>query len=402
MSYVPSEKILKKYADVLIKFALNGGKGPKKGDVVFLQIPECAKPMVNPLQIAVLEAGCYPIIQYSPEGTGRVFYENASAKQLDFMPKEYMLAKIAAADHIVSIIATDDHFELKGIDGKKIMQRSKSAKFYSEAYRDKVNAKKLSWTLGLFGTDHMAETADLTPKEYWQEIIKACFLDMDNPIKKWKEVFKDLESIRAKLNKLKVDYFHVEGEDVDLKVKIGEGRHWLGGSGCNIPSFELFISPDYRGTEGWIKFNQPLYRYGNLIEGVELEFKKGKVVKAKATKNEKLLKDMIAVEGADQIGEFSLTDKKMSRITKFMGETLFDENVGGKYGNTHIAVGSAYRESYPDQKACQKFTSADWKKLGYNESVVHTDIVSTTNRTVTAHLTNGTTKVIYRNGEFVV
>ena len=65
---------------------------------------------------------------------------------------------------------------------------------------------------------------------------------------------------------------------------------------------------------------------------------------------------MIAVEGADQVGEFSLTDRRLSRITKFMGETLFDENAGGRYGNTHIALGSAYRESYPDQIKSQKFS----------------------------------------------
>jgi aminopeptidase len=402
MSYLPSKTVLQKYADVLINFALNGGKGVKKDEVVVLQIPECAKPMVNPLQIAVLKAGCYPIIQYSPEETSKVFFENANDKQLNYFPKDYMLERINTADHIVSIISTNNHYELKDIDSKKIMERSKASKFYSDAYRNKVNSKKLSWTLALFGTEHMAEEANLSLKEYWKQIIKACFLDMEDPIQKWKEVFKDLESIRAKLNKLKIDYVHVEGEDVDLKVKIGPGRQWLGGSGCNIPSFELFISPDFRGTEGWIKFNQPLYRYGNLIDQVELEFKKGKVVKAKAKKNEGLLKDMIGVDGADQVGEFSLTDRRMSRITKFMGETLFDENVGGKYGNTHIAVGSAYRESYPDQVECQKFTEKDWKNLGFNESVVHTDIVSTTNRTVTAFLEDGSCKVIYKNGEFTV
>lgn len=401
MSYTPSNKILQKYADILINFALNAGKGAKPKEVIVLQVPECAKPMIDPLQKAVLKAGCYPILQYLPEETGRVFYENANEDQLNYFPKKYMLARIEEADHIVSIISTINHFELKGIDSAKIMTRSKGSKFYADAYRDKVNKGKLSWTLALYGTEHMANEANLSIQEYWKQITKACFLDEANPIKKWQEIFVSLEKTRAKLNKLKIDYLHVEGKDVNLKVKIGEGRTWLGGSGQNIPSFELFISPDYRGTEGWIKFNQPLYRYGNLIENVRLEFKAGKVVKSSASKNAKLLKDMIAVTGANQIGEFSLTDRRMSRITKFMGETLFDENVGGRYGNTHIAVGSAYRESYPDQVASQKFTEKDWDKLGYNDSVVHTDIVSTVNRTVTAYLQGGGKKVIYKDGEFL-
>jgi aminopeptidase len=197
-----------------------------------------------------------------------------------------------------------------------------------------------------------------------------------------------------------IDKLHIEGKDVDLWITLGEKRRWLGGRGANIPSFELFTSPDWRGTEGWIKFNQPLYRYGNLIEGIELEFKKGKVVKAKAKKNEKVLKEMIKVPNANKVGEFSLTDNRLSRITKFMANTLYDENVGGRYGNTHIALGKSYTDAYTGNQA--RVTKAGWKKLGFNDSAVHTDIISTTNRTVTAHLKNGKEKVIYKNGRFII
>ena len=64
--------------------------------------------------------------------------------------------------------------------------------------------------------------------------------------------------------------------DVDLKINMGEKRQWVGGSGRNMPSFEIFTSPDWPGAEGWAKFNQPLYSYGNLVKGIELEFKDGK------------------------------------------------------------------------------------------------------------------------------
>ena len=59
---------------------------------------------------------------------------------------------------------------------------------------------------------------------------------------------------------------------------------WVGCSGRNIPSFEIFTSPDWRGTEGWISFNQPLYRYGNLVRGIRLEFSDGRVVRASRTR----------------------------------------------------------------------------------------------------------------------
>ena len=93
---------------------------------------------------------------------------------------------------------------------------------------------------------------------------------------------------------------------------------------------------------------------------------------------------MIATEGADRIGEFSLTDRRFSRITRFMAQTLYDENVGGECGNTHIALGRAYQDAYDGDPGTLK--AEDWERLGFNNSSVHTDVVSTTRRTVYRHI----------------
>ena len=107
---------------------------------------------------------------------------------------------------------------------------------------------------------------------------------------------------------------------------------------------------------------------------------------------------MVATENADKVGEFSLTDRRFSRITKFMAETLYDENVGGPFGNTHIALGKSYHDCYDGDPAGGR--AAEWERLGFNESSVHTDIVSTTDRTVTATMRDGSERVIYAGGEF--
>jgi len=271
---------------------------------------------------------------------------------------------------------------------------------YKDWRDEKEDKGELTWTLGLYGTEAMAKEAGLSLEEYWNEIIKACYLDKGDSISEWKKVFEELERVRVKLDSLKIQKVHVVSEGTDITIKIGDGRKWMAGSGNNIPSFELFISPDCRDVEGHISFDQPLYSYGNLIENVYLEFKEGKVVKASASKGEDVLKEMIATEGADKVGEFSLTDSRLSRITKFMGETLYDENVGGDFGNTHIALGAAYKDSYDGDKS--KLKKKDWDELGYNDSVVHTDIMSTKDRVVTATLEDGSEKVIYKDGKFVI
>ena len=410
MEYRPSDKILERYADVLVNFALGGGVGIKKGEVVRVTAHESAKPLYAALQRAILKAGGSMIGNYLPDDDsteGRVnmtrdFYQLAKSEQLDFFPKTYMKALVDTIDHTVSIISETDKQALKGINPKKMMQRGVVTKPFVDWRNEKEHKGKFTWTLALYGTPAMAREVGLSEDEYWSQIIKACFLDETNPIKKWKDVYKKLESYRKKLNVLspKIDRLHVVGTDADLWIRLGDKRAWLGGSGRNIPSFELFTSPDCRGTEGWIRFNQPLYRYGNKIEGVELEFKGGKVVKSRATSNEALLKEMIATPGANMVGEFSLTDKRFSRITRFMAETLFDENMGGPSGNTHLALGASFNDTYTGDVS--KLTKSQAKALGFNDSSVHTDIISTTERTVTAHMNDGSTKVIYKSGEFVL
>lgn len=400
MNYTPTKNVLEKYAAVLINFALGGGKGVKKGEVVFIQVPECAKPILVPLRQAVLKAGAHPITEYIPDDISRHFYEEASKDQLEFFPAKYMKGKVDEMDHIVSIIAETNKYELKGIDPAKIMARNAVFKPYKDWRDAKENKGKMTWTLALYGTLAMAKEARLSQQEYWGQIIKACYLDAKDPVKKWKDVAKEVERVRGKLNKLPIKKLRIQAQDTDLTIGIDNNRRWLGGSGRNIPSFEVFISPDWRRTEGYISFNQPLYRYGNKVDGISLIFNGGKVVSVKAKEGLKVISEMLKTKDADKVGEFSLTDGRFSRITKFMGETLYDENMGGKYGNTHIALGSAYKDSYPGDPS--KVKKISWEKMGYNDSVVHTDIISTTDRTVTATLENGQELVIYKKGKFTI
>ena len=395
--FTPNKKILEKYADVLINFALNSGDGIKKGEVVFLQVPECAKLLLKELRIATLKSGGHPITQYLPDGLARDFYDYATNDQIKFFPEKFLKGKVDEMDHVVSVIAETDKYELKGVDPKKIMLGGITSKPYMDWRNEKENKGKLTWTLGLYGTNAMAKEAKMSLKEYWDQIIKGCYLDQANPVKKWKVTFEKIDILRNKLNKLDIFKLRIEAENTDLIIGLDSNRKWLGGSGRNIPSFELFISPDCTRTEGHISFTEPLFRYGNLIKGVKLEFKKGKVVKSSATQGEKLLQEMINTKGADMAGEFSLTDKRFSKITKFMGETLFDENVGGTFGNTHIALGMAYKDSYSGNVL--KVNNEMWEKMGFNDSSVHTDIIATSDRKVTATLTNGKQILIYKKGQ---
>jgi aminopeptidase len=398
--FQPSQKILTRYADVLVNFALNSGAGVKRGEIVQVVVPDVAKPLALALQNTLLKAGAHPLLRLLPTGFDKDFYNLASDEQLQFFPREVMMARAQTLDHQIGILADVDPYELSEISPQKILMQRNAQKPYRDWLTDKENRNQFTWTIALWGTEAKAKEVGLSLEEYWQQISQACFLDESDPIAKWREVAALNTEIKEKLNALKIEKLLVKGDDVDLVVTLGADRIWQGGSGRNIPSFEIFTSPDWRGVEGWVRFNQPLYRYGNVIQDVSLRLEKGLIVEAKAKKGNTFLQEMLQTPNADKIGEFSLTDRRMSRITHPMAETLFDENIGGRFGNTHLAVGMAYKDCYRGK--ADEPTPEEWQAMGFNDSAEHTDIVSTTDRKVTAVLTSGEEKLIYRNGQFVL
>jgi aminopeptidase len=403
MGYIPDRVVLERYARLLVEFGLGGGEGIKPGDVVRVNGSDASKPLYVEACKAVWRAGGHVIDGYKPAedeygDTRRAFYELASDEQLDFLPEIYARAAIDQIDHDLVLYGPANPRSLDGIDPARQMRHQQSRRPVFEWEREKENRGDFSWTVAAYGTPGVAAEAGLSIEEYWQQIIKACFLDLEDPVTRWREVRDEIGTHRDRLNALPIERLHVVGTDADLWLTLGEHRLWQDGVGGNIPSFELYTSPDWRGTEGWIRFSEPLYAFGSLITGVELEFQEGRVARAIAAENEPLLLEMISTENADRVGEFSLTDASLSPIDRFMADTLYDENVGGPFGNTHLALGDAYHDTYDGDPAA--LNEDDWERLGFNDSVIHTDIVSTTDRTVTAMLRDGSERVIYADGHF--
>ncbi len=407
-TYTPTEKTLQKYAQLIVGFGLRNRDGakPKQGSVVQFIVPEAAKPLYYHLQRAIMKAGYNPLGVFLPSSDKKynfqeAFYADTSEDQLNFCPLIQQKGLIEQIDCTIHILAETHPHALAHIDSQKVLQRAQAQKKASNLRRKKIDEGKLNWTIALYGTDAMANEAGLTPRQYWNQIIKACYLDTKNPITQWEKINNIVQTTAKTLTNLQIKSIHISGVDADLTVGIGKNRKWAAGGGNNIPSYEVFTSPTWQEVNGWIRLNQPHYRYGKKIEGIELWFKKGKVVRSKATKNHNLLKSMLQTPGGNKLGEFSLTDMRLSRINKFMADILYDENTGGKFGNTHIALGASFKECYKG-KIQKEWKKKDWDAMGFNHSVIHSDIISTTDRTVTATLYDGSKKVIYKKGIFTI
>lgn len=398
--FLPSPEKLSKYSQVLVNFALNDGDGIKKGDVVYLVSELPGIPLAKEIYRTILKSGGNPIVHLLDDDFKLIHLQEGTDDQIGFFPAKYYKGLADTSDHYIRILAEEEPLFLSKADPRKVVLAGQSTKPYRDWLDEKEDAGKFTWTLCLYGTEGAAREAGISIQEYWGQIEKACFLDQPDPIEKWRSINIQMNSILQSLNDLPITGVHVKARNTDLFVSIGEKRKWLGGRGRNIPSFEIFTSPDWRGINGTIFFDLPLYRYGNIIKAIRLEIKDGIVVKAEAGMNQNLLREMIAQKNADKIGEFSLTDKRFSKINKFMANTLFDENFGGEFGNTHLAVG----KSYHDTCTCdpKDMSDDDFAALGFNDSPEHTDIIATSDRVVTAILKDGSRKKIYEGGEFTI
>ena len=259
MAYQPSPALLEAYANVLVNFALGSGKGIAKGDSVLVQLPECAKPLYVALRNTILKSGGNPVMQFAADNVQPAdVYSFSTAEQLTYFPEHYYKGITEQFDHRIAIIAEADKYELQGVDAKLILARANAILPYREWLNEKEAKGLYTWTIAMYGTPAMAADVGMSEEEYWQQISAACYLQEEDPIAHWCQTSAELEHIKSALNALEIDKVHVEAEGINLTVGLGANRTWLGGSGRNIPSFELFISPDWRQTEGVIRFNQPL------------------------------------------------------------------------------------------------------------------------------------------------
>src|SRR5262249_47928539 len=159
-------------------------------------------------------------------------------EQLATFHRAYYRGLAATIDHRISIISASDPHELDGIDPERLLVGRRTIRPYREWISRKEAEGRYSWTLGLYGTPARAREAGLSLESYWREIVNACFLDDADPIRRWRETFREIGRIKRRLDRLDIETLQVEGEGVDIRFRVGSDRRWLGGTGRNIPSFE--------------------------------------------------------------------------------------------------------------------------------------------------------------------
>ncbi|MBN2045289.1 MAG: aminopeptidase [Anaerolineales bacterium] len=366
-----SEVRMKKLADVLVNYSVR----VNPGDWVYINASIVALPLLKEVYRLVLKAGGNPITNIYQDDLNEIFFKEASDEQLAWVsPSTKMIYE--NTNVMIHLRGAENTRSLSSVDPKKQSARSMATRGLTEAYLARAAAKELRWVLTDFPCLAFAQEADMSLSDYENFVYAACYADKDDPVAEWTRVHAEQQKVVDWLNGRKI--VTVKSPNADLTLSI-EGRTFINSDGKNnMPSGEVFTGPVEDSANGWVRYTYPAIRQGREVEGIYLEFKHGKVVKATAEKNEDFLLSSIDIdEGARYLGEFAIGTNY--GIQKFTKSILFDEKIGGSF---HMALGAGYPETG-----------------SVNKSSIHWDMICDIRKDSEIRVDGD---LLYKDGEFVI
>ncbi len=328
-----------KFYENLARLVVDYSIKVKKGDRIFITGPAFAKELFQALYVEITKSGGHPTLYPQIEGIQELQFKYASDEQLMYIdPLQKQILK--EVDGYIIIEGKYNTRKLSLIDPEKIA-KTRSSPDQKEIWSilmDRIGKKNLKYLIVPFPCNSLAQEANMDLFSYFEFVKNALLLHKDDPVKEWSEIDKKQQKICDFLES--VEKIQVIGEDTDLVLSV-KGRKWINCSGrLNLPDGEVCTGPVEDSANGHIRFTYPGLYQGNEIENIYLDFKDGRVVKSTAEKGEKLLKEILKIENADQVGEFAIGTNY--GITQFTKNMLFDEKLGG---TIHLALGSGIEEA---------------------------------------------------------
>jgi aminopeptidase len=325
---------IEKLADVLVSYSVE----VQPGDRVMVRSGAAAAPLARALYAAVLKEGGHPLALMTLDGGQEVFFRNASDEQLQYIHEPYKRI-YENYEVMITVDASINTKALTHIPPERIRLASQAQKELFQVFMERLSTGSLRWVGCLYPTNAFAQDGEMSLTEYEDFVYGACLPDIEDPVGFWKR-------LSARQQKI-VDWLagkksvRVEGPSVELSLSVA-GRSFVNCDGKkNMPDGEIFTGPVEESVEGHVRFSYPSVYTGRKLEGIELWFEKGKVVKATAEKGEDfLLKTLDTDEGARFVGEFAIGTNE--GITRATGHTLFDEKINGSF---HMALGAGMPET---------------------------------------------------------
>ena len=360
-----------KLADILVNYSIK----VQPGDWVVIRGDVPALPLFNEVVEKVIQAGGHPSVIIQDAQLLETVLKGANQEQLQWIDPLARLAS-AKADALMTLRAPENTRAFSGIPPEKQKIMSAANRELSQMFFERTQKNELRWVVTQYPCLALAQEANMSLHDYETFVYKATFVDQDDPVAAWQGLHDEQQKLVDWLVGKK--QVQVSGPHVDLSLSIN-GRTFINSSGqSNMPSGEIFTGPVEDSVNGWIRFAYPAIANGREVEDVKLTFEDGKVVSARAGKNEDFLRTMLETdEGAKYLGEFAIgTNYGIQQFTKSM---LYDEKIGG---TIHVALGNGYPETGST-----------------NKSAIHWDMLCDM-RTDSEILVDG--ELFYKDGQFQI
>ena len=406
-----NKKLLKSYAQLIVKSGVNLQKGQEVVINADLDQPEFIKMLVEE---------CYKVGASKVE----VYWDYPQISKINAKYKSQKVMnriekwELSRLEHYRDILPARIYIEsadpdgLKGINQKKITKASIAKYPVIKPIRDQMENKYQwciagvpgkKWAKKVFPGEKVGKATELL----WDSILNVSRAYGD-PIKNWDEHNAFLKSKYDYLNSIRIKNLHYTNTlGTDITVGLNENGLFLGGGETtlngvfynpNIPSEEIFTSPCKGKADGIVFSSKPLSYRGEIIEDFWFKFKEGKVVDFGAKKGYSLLKQFVNMdEGSSYLGECALVpfESPINQSGILFYNTLYDENAV-----CHFALGAGFTNCIKDY---ENYTQEELHKMGVNDSMIHVDfMIGTDDLKIVAETFDNKEIIIFNNGTWAI
>jgi aminopeptidase len=367
------------YAQLAIEVGLNLVPGQDLQITAMLE----HHPFVRARAETAYAAGArYVDVNYVDQHVTRARIKHAPEDTLDWAaPHKIQQIESLGANRgaLVSITGNPEPDLFRDLDGRRV-GLTRATKL-SEAHLRQITDGTINWTIVAYPNEGWAETVFGEPdlERLWGAVSSAVRLDERDPVAAWTAHVDRLTERARMMTERGFDAIRFRGPGTDLTIGLIPGSVWITARTTtswghefipNMPTEEVFTTPDCRRTQGTVRATRPLVLLGTVVRDLELRFENGRAVEARAASGEEVVRTHMATdEGATMLGEIALVDGH-SRVGKAgitFFDTLFDENA-----SSHIAYG----QGFPDAiEGGHSLSEEERRRAGINQSVVHVDFM---------------------------
>jgi aminopeptidase len=360
----------------LARLAVEVGANVQPGQHVVVRGRVEHAPLMREVARAAYQAGAATVQpSYSDRHFDRALVELGPEESLQLSPAGdlAMIRDLGEQNGaMIAIVGDPAPYLLSDLDQTRVGKLSPVA--VQEMYARLIGEQRINWTIVAMPVAAWAEQVfgDPDVERLWQAIEKAVRLDTADPVAAWRTHIQRLDGIARALDERHFTALHYRGPGTDLTIGLLPGSRWM----CanfhtsfgvahvpNLPTEEVFTTPDRRRADGRVRSTRPLQIGGTGVHDLELVFKEGRITEVNASAGADVIRAQVATdEGAAHLGEVALVDgsSEVGKLGLTFCNTLFDENA-----TCHLAFGSGFAFAVAE----------DDRADGMNMSAVHTDFM---------------------------